>query len=57
VKTVCRGNWAGNAHALLVFRDDGQGGADNDTICQPCLEAMRDKLKEVPACSPVTTAP
>jgi hypothetical protein len=46
VRRVCRGNWAGNAHPLIVFSDDGQGTSESDTICYSCLQAMRDKLAE-----------
>jgi hypothetical protein len=46
MRRVCRGNWADNVHPLLVFSDDGRGGADSDLICYPCLQAMREKLAE-----------
>ena len=45
MRIVCRGNWAGNQHALLVFRDDGRGGPDSDTICIPCRDAMLATLR------------
>lgn len=47
VITLCRGNWAGNAHPLRIFRDDGTNdGRESDTICTECLAAMRAKLAE-----------
>lgn len=44
IRRVCRGNWADNAHPLLVFSDDRQETPDTDTICIPCRDAMLAKL-------------
>ena len=44
MRRVCRGNWADNAHPLLVFSDDGLPTPDSDTICIPCRDAMLAKL-------------
>lgn len=42
---LCRGGWAGNEHAPIIFSDDGQGREESDTICCDCLAAMQEKLR------------
>ena len=44
MRVVCRG-WGTPRHPLLVFRDDGQGEDESDTICIPCRDYMLAQIR------------